>query len=315
MRCYACFQQNLIAKNTTMKAFQLALIVALIVPLGGNAVADPRPAKHSGTSSSYKSGFSSQKATRSNSGSQPKFGSFGSKQKQSTPAPAPSSDGSAAAQGKRGGFGSFGSGNGSNNTAQQQRQSGSAMSRDLDQSDAQARAQRTLEARRAGANTLPPLNDRVPGVDRARQQPYGPAPAPYGQQQPYNQPSPPVQQNRGNGSGGGLGAALMGFMLGHSMSAGAHPGAGYPGNGAGTNPATNTGNVAAQNSQVANGADAGLSQLAPAAQQQSSFGSTVLRTFVWLALLGAIGWGMYFGIRAMRRGKERRSANYSFERD
>jgi hypothetical protein len=41
----------------------------------------------------------------------------------------------------------------------------------------------------------------------------------------------------------------------------------------------------------------------------------VLRIFAWLVLLSLIGWLVYFGVKAMRRGKARRTANYSFDRE
>ena len=281
-----------------MKRFQLALILALIIPLGGNALATTSPS-HSGTSSSYKSGFSSQKSSRSTSNKQ-KFGSFNSKPASAAPAPAPANASPAPAS--RGTFGAFGNSANPAPDGQAPQSAGrSALSRDLQQSQSQANALNTLDARRNAANgnggqALPPLNDRVPGVDRAPQQPYGPAPVPYGQQQPYTQ-APVIVQQSGNS---GLGAAFMGFMLGRSMNASAHQGY-YPSNGAANN--------------TANGATVQQNGSAPAAPA-ASFGSTVLRTFAWLVLLGVIGWAIYFVVRALKRGKSRRSgANYSFERD
>ena len=283
-----------------MKPFQFALILALILPLGGNAMAASSTASHSGTSS-YKSGFSSQKSSRSTA-NKAKFGSFSNKAQPAAPAPAPANAAPAPAPANRGSFGAFGNGAAAGATPDQNAPR-SALSRDLQQSQAQSNALNTLDARRNAANPangqpLPPLNDRVPGVDRAQQQPYGPAPAPYGQQ-PYNQAPPVVLQQ---GGGNGLGAALMGFMLGRATSASAHQGY-YPANGAAVQPNGQNG----QNGSVAS---------APAPVQPRSFGATVLRLFAWLVLLGVLGWIVYFVVRALKRGKSRRSgANYSFERD
>jgi hypothetical protein len=107
--------------------------------------AEARPASHSGTSSSYKSGFSSQK---SNSAAH------------SRPAPP--------AANRQSGPGAFGQQTGS--PAQPQRAT-SAMSRDVDQSAARANALKTLDERRAAANApppLPPLNDSLRQPQQAR---------------------------------------------------------------------------------------------------------------------------------------------------
>ncbi|HEX5342960.1 MAG TPA: hypothetical protein VFX55_10725 [Duganella sp.] len=160
----------------------------------GNVPAEARPASHSGTSKSFKSGFSSQK---NNSAAH------------SRPAPPAS---------RQSGPGAFGQQAGS--PAQPQRNT-SAMSRDVDQSAARERALRTLDERRAAANApqpLPPLNDTL----RSPTPPQRPAPA-YGA--PPYAPSPvyvpPAQPSNGLMSG------LIGFMLGRAMSQSNQPVA-YP---------------------------------------------------------------------------------------
>ena len=119
-----------------MKSFH-SLVLVICLALAGNAPAEARPGQHSGTSSSYKSGFSSQKNNPA----------------RSKPAPPPA--------GRQSGPGAFGKAPGSPASAQPQRNT-SVMSRDADRGAARANALRTLEARRAAANTpppLPPLND------------------------------------------------------------------------------------------------------------------------------------------------------------
>jgi len=154
----------------------------------GNVPAEARPASHSGTSKSFKSGFSSQK---NNSAAH------------SRPAAPPAN--------RQSGPGAFGQQAGS--PAQPQRNT-SAMSRDVDQSAARERALRTLDERRAAANAPQPLPPQP--------QPQRPAPA-YGA--PPYAPSPvyvpPVQQSNGLMSG------LIGFMLGRAMSQSNQPVA-YP---------------------------------------------------------------------------------------
>ncbi len=130
-----------------MKSFKIALLAALLLPLGAHALSDSRPAKKSsGTSSSYKSGFSSQKkaptksyeARPAPSGDKPSFGSFGSRQPAAAPRPAPSYGDDAALNRPGGGFGSFGGARGADAPAPAK--SGSALSRELEQKSANANA-------------------------------------------------------------------------------------------------------------------------------------------------------------------------------
>lgn len=174
-----------------MKPFRSALLLMVCLALAGNVPALARPSSHSGTSSSFKSGFSSQKSNAS---------------AHAKPAPPPAN--------RQSGPGAFGKQVGS--PAQPQRNT-SAMSRDVDRGAARDNALRTLDQRRNAANNppLPPLNDA------ARQ----PSPAPVYRGSPYPPPPGPVYQQPS--SGNGLMAGLMGFMLGRAMSQSHQPVA-YP---------------------------------------------------------------------------------------
>ncbi|SHM91505.1 hypothetical protein SAMN05192549_103215 [Duganella sacchari] len=159
------------------------------IVFASNVPALARPASHSGTSSSYKSGFSSQK---SNSAAH------------SRPAPP--------AANRQSGPGAFGQQTGS--PAQPQRAT-SAMSRDVDQSAARANALKTLDERRAAANApppLPPLNDSLRQPQQARA--------------PVYQLPPPVYAPPASGSNA-LMHGVLGFMLGRAMSQSHQPVA-YP---------------------------------------------------------------------------------------
>ena len=226
-----------------MKSFHSVLALVLCLAMAGNA--------HSGTSSSYKSGFSSQKNNAARSHGSPA----------------------------------------------QPRRNTSAMSRDVDQGAARANALRTLEARRAAANTprppaapLPPLNDTL-------RRPQQPAPA-------YQLPQPvyvPAQQSSSNG----LMHGLMGFMLGRAMSQSNQP-VSYP-TVSQPQPATQPG---------AAGTVGGMPGLGePAAAPAPAFGASVLRWFLWLALLGVIVWTVVYSVRKLRRLRAANTANYSFERN
>lgn len=266
---------------------KFALLLALLLPLASHAT------PHSGTSSSFKSGFSSQKSSTAKSPS--KFGAFSSK----PAAPAPVTPGTAPPGGPaandssaapRSGFGSFG-----NAPAAAQGKSGSALSKDLDQNSANTNALNTLDARRAAAagatgaaaGALPPLNNPVPG-----QQP-GQAP---GYAQPgYAYPQPVIVQQQSSG----FGNMFMGFMLGRALSGGHHDTVVYQ-NAQGGTTALSPGQVAANDAQM---------------EPRPSFGMTVLRTFLWLLILGCLIWIVVFVLKMLRGGGKRDGANYSFKRD
>jgi hypothetical protein len=267
-----------------MKSFH-ALALVICLAMAGNAPAEARPGQHSGTSSSYKSGFSSQKNNAA----------------RSKPAPPPA--------GRQSGPGAFGKAPGSPASAQPQRNP-SAMSRDVDRGAARANAARTLEARRAAANApapLPPLNDA----------PRRPQPPP-GYQMPQPGYQPPLQQSSGNGWMHGL----LGFMLGRAMSQSNQP-VSYPTT-SGQQPAqpvpTAAGDAAAGTGMIGGmpglgDAPAGGAAASTPPPQQQSFGASVLRWFIWLSVLSALVWTAVYSVRKLRRLRAGNTPNYSFERN
>jgi hypothetical protein len=178
------------------------------------------------------------------------------------------------------------------------------MSRDVDQSASRANALKTLDERRAAANNqpLPPLNDTL----RQPQQP-----SPVYRAPAYPAPGPGYQQQP-SGSGNGLMAGVMGFMLGRAMSQSHQPVA-YP---------TTSGNQpATQPPAAAMGTDSdgrvtgmpGLGAPAPAVAPKPSFFMSVLRWFAWLSVLSLLMWAVVYSVRKFRR--LRAAPNYSFERN
>jgi hypothetical protein len=265
-----------------MKSFHSVLVLVICLAMAGNAPAEARPGQHSGTSSSYKSGFSSQK---NNPG-------------RSKPAPPPAS--------RQSGPGAFGKAPGSPASAQPQRNT-SAMSRDVDQSAARANALRTLEARRAAADAppLPPLNDTL----------RRPQAAP-GYQTPPPVYQPPVQQSSGNG----LMHGLLGFMLGRAMSQSNQP-VSYPTTGNGQPPAAQPANgPVAGDAAAGAGMIGGMPGLeapaaAPPLPPEPSFGASMLRWFIWLSVLSVLVWTVVYSVRKLRRLRAGNTPNYSFERN
>jgi hypothetical protein len=282
-----------------MKSFRSALLLMVCLAFASNVPAEARPASHSGTSSSFKSGFSSQK-NNSTVHRQP----------------------SAPPANRQSGPGAFGKQAGSPASAQPSRNT-SAMSRDVDRSAANDRALRTYDQRRAAENArpLPPLNDTL----RQPQQAQRPSP-PY--QAPYPAPGPVYQQPS---SGNGMMAGVIGFMLGRAMSQSHQPVA-YPttsGNQSAPAPApADTGaatGAAAAGSPDGTGMVGGMPGLgdaspavaaaAPAAPPppEPSFMASVLRLFAWLSVLSLLGWAAVYSVRKFRR--LRAGPNYSFERN
>ena len=279
-RRYADFHSTSL-RNDIMKSVQFALLLTFALAMGGNLSAQARPAPHSGTSPSYKSGFSSQKSNSAHS----------------RPT-APPAD-------RQSGPGAFGKAAGSPASAQPQRNS-SQMTRDLDQSTSQANALKTLDARRAGASApppLPPLNDTAMRPQQAPQPGYQPQPYPH-----PSQPSQPVYQQSSNG----LMHGLLGFMLGRAMSQSNQP-VSYPT----VNAGQSNGQAGAQASTAADGGMvAGMPGLgAPVPAAAPSFGASVLRWFVWLGVLGVMAWAVVYAVRKLRRLRGANASHYSFERN
>ncbi|MYM69507.1 hypothetical protein GTP45_22070 [Pseudoduganella sp. FT55W] len=273
-----------------MKSLRSALLLMVCLAFLGNVPAEARPASHSGTSKSFKSGFSSQK---NNSAAH---------SRQAPPA------------NRQSGPGAFGKQAGS--PAQQRNTS--AMSRDVDQGASRERALRTLDERRAAANApqpLPPLNDTL----RQPQQPAPQRPAPAYGAPPYAGPSPvyapPAQPSNG------LMAGVLGFMLGRAMSQSNQPVA-YPTT-SGNQPVPAASAPAATGATAAPGPEGagmvagmpGLGAPSPAAAPAPapSFMSSVLRLFAWLSVISLLGWAAVYSVRKFRR--LRAAPNYSFERN
>lgn len=200
-----------------MKSVQIALLLALLLPIA--TLADAKPNK----SSSFKSGFSSQSSSSTRSGSS--FGSFGSSRSTTPPrAPDPSKARSS------GGFGSFGGGG----AAPAPQQSDSALSQRLNKKASEDNALRTLEARRRAEQDAINAN--------ARPVPSGPLPAgdPWASRKsdPNNgytnsrlpMPQPVVIQQGSNG----IANMVTGFLLGKVSSPARSSTAAYPATAAGS---------------------------------------------------------------------------------
>jgi hypothetical protein len=214
----------------------------------------------------------------SSSSSRSYKGGFSSQRASAPPPRAPRQDSAS-----RGGFGSF------NSAPSRDRQgSDSALSRRLDKNASEANALRTLDARRAqkeqaGRDTRP-----VPGYENRQSS------GQYGNQygsQSGAQGMPPAPAPA-QGSGSGLGGVVTGMVLGQ-LASGAHArnNNGYPGQ-------SNVGTSSASVNQ------------APA---RTSFFGGVLRMFMWLIVLSAIGWLVYFVVQKKRRKAEENKPNYTFE--
>ena len=289
-----------------MKPFQSALLLSFCLALGASAPARAEAQPYFGTSSTYKSGFSSQKGNTV----------------RSRPSAPPAN--------RQSGPGAFGKAPGSPASAYRRNSAANASvaSRDLDRSAAQARALNNLDARRAAANRptpLPPLND-TPMRPASSTQPdavtarnTATAPPGYPQQVIVQQPS----------GGGGLMGGVVGFMLGRAMSQANQPVA-YP-----TSPTSSPSPVATTYPTTAGsvppptpavdqaGRITGMPGLgdAPAANArtpappQPSFGAGVLRWFAWLALWSGVAWAAVFAVRKVRRLRAARQPHYSFERN
>ena len=258
---------------TMLKSYNVAFVLALLLPLAHVGAVDAKPS----SSSSFKSGFSSQ---RSSSSSKPSYSSakssgtsFGSFSRRSSPPPD-----AAPAQPSRssGGFGSFGRG------AATPQKSDSALSQKLDKNTSEANALRTLDARRQAQADAARDTRPVPGYEQGASNRSAPTYAP----PPVQQPQPPAQSPIIVRQDSGLGHVIAGAMIANA-SRGAHANSnGYPGGYAG--------------------------QGAPA---PSGGGTSFLGVFLTLCVLALIGWGVYFAWRRLRRGREAKKPNYSFERN
>ena len=184
---------------TMLKSYNVAFALALLVPLAHVGTVDARPS----SSSSFKSGFSSQRssppARPSYSSAKSSGTSFGSFSRRSAPPDAAPQPGRSS-----GGFGSFGRGSAT------PQKSDSALSRKLDRNTSEANALRTLDARRQAQADAARDTRPVPGYEQGRSAPtYAPP--------PVQQPQPPVIVRQGSG----LGHVIAGAMIANA-SRGAH---------------------------------------------------------------------------------------------
>jgi hypothetical protein len=254
-----------------LKSYQVAFVFALLMPLAHVGSADARPTS---SSSSFKSGFSSNRsASPKPSYSSAKSGSFGSFGRRSSAADAPAAP--AAPARSSGGFGSFGGGQAA------PQKSDSALSQQLNKNASEANALRTLDARRQAQSDAARDTRPLPGYEQgAASQPaptYAPPPA---------QPQAPIIVRQDSG----LGHVIAGAVLANAAR-GAHANNnGYPGG----YPST-----------------PGGGPMAPAQGGGTSF----LGLFVTLCVLALIGWGVYFAWRRLRRSRDAKKPNYSFERN
>jgi len=211
-------------------------------------------------------------------------GGFSSQRSSSPPPRAPRQDSAS-----RGGFGSFNSA-----PSRSTQRSDSAMSRRLDQQASQDRALRTLDARRAQREQQERDTRPVPGYEnrqddrQSSRQGSGQRSAQYS-----DRPDAPAQAQR---SDNGLGGVVTGMVLGQMANgAAARNNNGYPGQVAGN---SGRGTSSASVNQAPSG---------------TSFFGGVMRMFMWLIVLSAIGWLVYFLVQRKRRKVEQNKPNYTFE--
>ena len=286
-----------------MKPLQSALLLSFCLALGACAPAQAEAQPYFGTSSTYKSGFSSQKGNT----------------QRSRPSAPPAN--------RQSGPGAFGKAPGSPASAYPRNSSAnsSAASRDLDRSAAQARALSNLEARRTAQRApapLPPLNDTpmrpAPSAQPDAMAARNTATAPPGYPQQVI-----VQQPSGNS---GLMSGVVGFMLGRAMSQANQPVAyptsspppvatTYPTTAGSVPPPTPAINQAGQITGMPGLGDAPAGNARTPAPPQPSFGASVLRWFAWLGLVSVIAWAAVFAVRKARRLRAARQPHYSFERN
>lgn len=227
-----------------------------------------------------------------------------------------------------GGFGSFGNAPARQDGASQAlpQKSGSVLSQRLDKSNAEANALRTLDARRAAEQAANAPRDIRPvpsaqpsngqyGTNNAGQY-SGNNAGQYGGNNAGQYGNNNAGQYGGNRSGqyngtpmpapivvpqnNGMGNAILGFLLGRSMS-NSHANSAYP-----SNP---------NNAGMAASTRADSPAAAAEAPRERSLGMSLLRTFVWLVILSVVAWLAYFGWKFLRRGKAPSTANYSFDRN
>lgn len=235
-----------------LKSYHVAFVLALLVPLTHAGAVDAKPS----SSSSFKSGFSSQRSSSSSSASRPSY--------------------SAA---KSGGFGSFSRRSSSSGAAAPTaapRKPDSALSQQLNRNAAEANALRTLDARRQAQESAARDTRPVPGYEHAQPAPtYAPPAAP-------PQPQAPIVVRRDSGLGHVIaGAVLANAARGAHANNNGYPG-GYPSGGG---------------------------------AQAHGGGTSFFGVFLTLCVLALVGWMVYYAWRRLRRARDAKKPNYSFERN
>ncbi|MES2258959.1 MAG: hypothetical protein V4724_10595 [Pseudomonadota bacterium] len=275
------------------------LMLSLSLSAGGT-FAETRPSKNTGSSSSFKGGFSSQKSSTARN-----TGSSGARA-------APQRDGNSS-------FGSFGSARSAPDAAGAPARNSSALSRDMTKKNAEENALRTLENRRAAAerqNAPPPLPPLDPVVPRQAPQ-YGGG---YNNNNNNNNGGYGYGNNNNGRSGSGAlatagaaaaGAAIGAAMTGHANAAGQRNQGNMPVNN-GPLPGEITMAPGSATSTTPT-ADAGVVNTAPAvnpvpATQSASSG---LGFWGWVLLAGFlyVGWKGYRYLTRPRAGRP--GSNYS----
>ncbi|MFA9215784.1 MAG: hypothetical protein ACEQSK_01640 [Sphingomonadaceae bacterium] len=199
----------------------------------------------------------------------------------------PASSHSGTASGYKGGFSSQ-KGNNARAAPMPPARSNSALSRDMERNAAQANALKTLDARRAAA--APPPPPVAPPVV---------APVPVHNPPVYTQAPQPVIVPQPNN---GFMYGVMGFMLGRAMSQ--------------PQPVSVPHNRHTEwDSNTAPAASPAMAQTPAPAAAPASFGLSVLRGLMWLALVSGLLWLALYTVRKLRRLRSTTTTHYSFERN
>lgn len=298
-------------KTQLSKAMITSLIVLMPVISISHVAYAGTASRSSGSSHSFKGGFSSQKSAMSRS---------------SNSGTISGSNGNVATDHKAGNssFGSFGSS--STATPAAPAKSTSALNRDMDNSRSQATAMKNLDARN-GKNNDAERNLSVTG------KPLEPVRTGFGNTPPAAQSGAGANANwTGNTNAGAaatpaisaapqtiivqrehssMGGMFMGFMLGQAMSR-PHTTVNVDNRPRDTLPMdSNNTNSNSQTADATNKGSADQATVAKAKPEESeSFGWTLLRTTLWVALLGGLGWMIYQWRQVSKRRQEVRS-NYT----
>ncbi|MFZ6673225.1 hypothetical protein [Undibacterium sp. Xuan67W] len=298
-------------KTQLSKAMITSLILLMpVISISHVAYADTA-SRSSGSSHSFKGGFSSQKSAMSRS---------------SNSGTISGSNGNVAADRKVGNssFGSFGSS--STATPAAPAKSTSALNRDMDNSRSQATAMKNFDARN-GQNSDAERNLSVTG------KPLEPVRTGFGNTPPAAQSGAGANANwTGNANAGApttpaisaapqtiivqrehssMGGMFMGFMLGQAMSR-PHTTVNVDNRPRDTLPMdSNNTNSNSQTADATNKGSADQATVAKAKPEESeSLGWALLRITLWTALLGGLGWMIYQWRQVSKRRQEVRS-NYT----